>query len=76
MQVVQVEDWKDTYVSPRKLFQLSVQSVNKTLWMLRTRTTEGQDSVFCEGNCNVWLHRHCVGLTKSAFNHIQVPVLF
>ena len=36
-----------------------------------TKTTEGQDSVFCEGNCKVWLHRHCAGLTKSAFNHIQ-----
>lgn len=28
----------------------------------------GQDSVFCEGLCNTWLHRRCTGLPKSAFD--------
>ena len=25
---------------------------------------EGQDAVFCEGICNSWLHRKCVGLSQ------------
>ena len=29
---------------------------------------EGQDTVFCEGICNSWLHRKCVGLTHSTFD--------
>ena len=29
---------------------------------------EGQDAVFCEGICNSWLHRKCVGLTHSIFD--------
>ena len=28
---------------------------------------EGQDSIFCDGLCQGWLHRRCAGLTKKAF---------
>lgn len=27
----------------------------------------GQDSVFCDGVCNTWLHRRCAGLSKMLF---------
>ena len=27
----------------------------------------GHESVLCEGSCATWLHRRCVGLSKSAF---------
>ena len=27
----------------------------------------GQDSIYCEGKCDAWVHRHCAGLTVSAF---------
>ena len=28
---------------------------------------KGQDSVFCEGVCNGWIHRRCAGLSSAAF---------
>ena len=27
----------------------------------------GQESIFCEGVCNAWLHRSCAGLNKITF---------
>ena len=32
---------------------------------------EGEDAIFCEGECQIWLHRKCVGLTKNAFTSIS-----
>ena len=32
-----------------------------------TSKKKGHDSIFCEGTCNMWLHRGCAGLSKSAF---------
>ncbi len=32
---------------------------------------KGQDSIFCEGNCQGWLHRSCAGITKTAFQAIS-----
>ena len=32
---------------------------------------EGEDAIFCEGECQIWLHRKCVGLTKNAFTLIS-----
>ena len=32
-----------------------------------------QDSVFCEGSCQGWLHRTCAGLFKSMFKVISPP---
>ena len=26
----------------------------------------GQDSIYCEGNCNTWLHRRCAGLSRNS----------
>ena len=37
----------------------------------RSDTSEGQDSVFCEGECQRWLHRTCAGLTDAAFDNIR-----
>ena len=34
---------------------------------------KGQDSVFCEGSCQGWLHRRCAGLSKSIFKVISSP---
>ena len=31
-------------------------------------TEDGHDAVFCDGKCQCWLHRSCVGLTKSRFD--------
>jgi len=31
-------------------------------------TAEGQDSIFCEGQCSAWIHRQCTGLSKSIFD--------
>lgn len=30
-------------------------------------SNEGEDAIFCKGECQIWLHRKCVGLTKNAF---------
>ncbi len=35
--------------------------------------SKGQDSVFCEGPCQGWLHRTCAGLSKSMFKLISLP---
>ena len=32
---------------------------------------DGDDSIFCEGLCNSWLHRRCAGLSVQAFNAIN-----
>ena len=31
---------------------------------------EGEDSIFCEGECQMWLHRKCVGLPDPAFKSL------
>ena len=39
---------------------------------------KGHDSVYCEGQCQVWLHRHCASLSKAAFQAVsqsQLPFL-
>ena len=36
-----------------------------------SETTEGQEAVFCEGNCQGWLHRACAGLTRPAFDNLS-----
>ena len=33
-------------------------------------SNEGEDAIFCEGECQIWLHRKCVGLMKNAFTLI------
>uniref|UniRef100_A0A1X7TNR6 PHD-type domain-containing protein n=1 Tax=Amphimedon queenslandica TaxID=400682 RepID=A0A1X7TNR6_AMPQE len=32
---------------------------------------ETQQSIFCEGICNTWLHRCCAGLSKAAFSGLE-----
>ena len=34
-------------------------------------STEGEDAVFCEGNCQGWLHRTCAGLSRPAFDNLN-----
>ena len=29
---------------------------------------DGHDEVFCEGDCQGWIHRQCAGLTHPAFD--------
>ena len=31
----------------------------------------GEESIFCEGNCQAWLHRKCAGLSSAAFAAIS-----
>ncbi len=33
---------------------------------------KGQDSIFCEGACQAWLHRGCTGLSKKKFLALKV----
>ena len=33
-------------------------------------TSEGEEVVFCEGQCNAWIHRKCSGLTSELFDII------
>ena len=28
---------------------------------------EGDDAMFCEGTCNAWIHRMCVGLSSKSY---------
>ena len=32
---------------------------------------KGQDSIFCEGSCQAWLHRCCAGLTRTRFDELS-----
>ena len=32
---------------------------------------EGQDSLFCEGECKIWMHRHCAGISTTIFKEIS-----
>ena len=34
-----------------------------------SESTEGQDAVFCEGDCQGWIHRMCAGFSRPAFNN-------
>ena len=34
-------------------------------------TTEGEEDVFCEGQCNAWIHRKCSGLTSELFDIVS-----
>ena len=36
----------------------------------RSHDCEGQDSIFCEGSCQKWIHRTCAGLPDPAFDLI------
>ena len=31
---------------------------------------KGHDAIFCDGDCQDWLHRHCSGLSKARFQSI------
>jgi len=39
-----------------------------------SETTEGQDAVFCEGDCQWWIHRVCAGLTRLAFENLSESI--
>ena len=32
---------------------------------------KGQDAIFCEGECQSWMHRHCAGLSKNRFQELS-----
>ena len=34
---------------------------------------DGQDSIYCEGLCDGWIHRRCAGLSVRAFNQLVDP---
>ena len=39
-----------------------------------TKVKQGQDAIFCEGSCDTWLHRKCIGLPKSTFAKLDKNV--
>ena len=36
-----------------------------------SESTEGQDAVFCEGDCQGWIHHMCAGLSCPAFDNLN-----
>jgi len=36
-----------------------------------TKAKSGQDAIYCEGECDAWLHRRCAGLSRSLFNVLE-----
>ena len=36
-----------------------------------TDEEDGDDAVFCEGECQSWLHRNCACLPKSEFERLK-----
>ena len=32
----------------------------------------GQDAVECSGSCSAWIHKHCAGLSKVAFQAVRI----
>ena len=38
--------------------------------------SKGQDSVFCGGPCNTWLHHRCTGLFCTSLNFRQPLLLY
>ena len=32
---------------------------------------DGDDAIFCEGKCNSWIHRMCVGLSLKAYQELS-----
>lgn len=34
----------------------------------------GQESIFCDGACQAWLHRKCAGLSKSTFSELSKSI--
>ncbi len=37
----------------------------------KSSKSKGEDSIFCEGVCQGWMHRHCVGISKPAFSALN-----
>jgi len=37
---------------------------------------EGHEAVYCEGECQGWIHRDCAGLTRPAFNSLSESIPF
>ncbi len=35
-----------------------------------TSNTKGEDAVFCEGICQSWMHRQCIGMSIATFQGV------
>ena len=35
-----------------------------------TQRKPGQDAIYCDGQCQTWIHRRCAGLSKLAFTNL------
>ena len=35
---------------------------------------EGHEAVYCEGDCQGWIHRRCAGLTRPAFDNLSESI--
>ena len=36
----------------------------------KTSDKDGQDSIFCEGQCQAWIHKQCASLSNNAFKAV------
>ena len=41
-----------------------------------TEDTEGQEAIFCEGECDAWLHRQCAGLSQRLSKFTTIEMIF
>jgi hypothetical protein len=37
----------------------------------QSQNDPGEDSIFCDGNCQGWIHRSCAGLARDKFNTLS-----
>ena len=40
-----------------------------------SKNEEGHEAVFCEGDCQGWIHRKCACLTRPAFDNLSESIL-
>ena len=38
----------------------------------QSQNDPGEDSIFCDGNCQGWIHRSCAGLARDKFNTLSI----
>lgn len=55
----------------RNLCHMTICAICLKLIIDRSDVSDGEDSVFCEGACQRWLHRSCAGLPDPAFDLIH-----
>ena len=61
-----------------KPMNLTVYSVRKMI-LEPDEETDGHKALFCEGDCQVWIHRVCAGITHLGYDKLgesTIPFLY